>query len=224
MKKILIGLLLLGVGYLYFIFSPKGHLLPFYHQIYSPKAYQELLERQKIDKKQLEKTDSLQQEMLFVQHARQLFRFWYGTTWDMNGTSQTPGKGKIACGYFVTTVLEDMGVSLARIRLSQMSSEKMIENLVSKKNSFRYIGIPFADFMEKMRQHGQGLYVVGLDTHTGFLVVDSNEILFIHSSQLSPSCVLEEDAALSATLQRSNYRLIGKLSKDKALLENWIKE
>ena len=39
---------------------------------------------------------------------------WMGTPWDFYGTTQQPGRGKIACGYFVTTVLRDAGVRLRR--------------------------------------------------------------------------------------------------------------
>src|SRR5437764_1215954 len=38
-----------------------------------------------------------------------IFPAWFGTPWDFNGTTQTPGEGKIACGYFVTTVMRDLG-------------------------------------------------------------------------------------------------------------------
>ncbi|MBC7852151.1 MAG: hypothetical protein IAF94_01845, partial [Pirellulaceae bacterium] len=34
---------------------------------------------------------------------------WLGTPWDFNGTAKGPGGGKIACGYFVATVLKDAG-------------------------------------------------------------------------------------------------------------------
>jgi len=36
----------------------------------------------------------------------EIFPFWYGTEWDFNGTTQQPGTGRIACGYFVSTVLQ----------------------------------------------------------------------------------------------------------------------
>src|SRR5688500_17600336 len=40
----------------------------------------------------------------------EVFPYWYGTGWDFNGTTETPGQGKIACGYFVSTVLRDAGL------------------------------------------------------------------------------------------------------------------
>jgi len=37
----------------------------------------------------------------------QLMRCWLGTDYDFNGTTDTPGTGKIACGYYVSTVMRD---------------------------------------------------------------------------------------------------------------------
>src|SRR5678815_2190781 len=34
----------------------------------------------------------------------EIFSSWYGTAWDFNGTTEVPQQGKIACGYFVSTV------------------------------------------------------------------------------------------------------------------------
>src|SRR5678815_5098001 len=34
----------------------------------------------------------------------EIFPSWYGTAWDFNGTTEVPQQGKIACGYFVSTV------------------------------------------------------------------------------------------------------------------------
>ena len=42
----------------------------------------------------------------------EIFPAWYGTGWDFYGTTETPKQGKIACGYFVTTVLRDAGVKV----------------------------------------------------------------------------------------------------------------
>ena len=39
---------------------------------------------------------------------------WIGTKWDFNGITEVPQQGKIACGYFVTTVLRDAGLPAVR--------------------------------------------------------------------------------------------------------------
>src|SRR5439155_7363595 len=55
---------------------------------------------------------------------------WAGTPWDYYGTSTKPRQGAIACGYFVTTVLEHLGLRLPRARLAQQASEVIVRSLV----------------------------------------------------------------------------------------------
>ena len=54
-----------------------------------------------------------------------LMRCWLGTAWDFSGTSQIPGEGRIACGYYVSTVMRDAGFDLERIRLAQQPSQTL---------------------------------------------------------------------------------------------------
>jgi hypothetical protein len=44
-------------------------------------------------------------------------------------TSETPGRGEIACGYFVSTVLRDAGFGVERVRLAQQASERIVRTL-----------------------------------------------------------------------------------------------
>ena len=48
---------------------------------------------------------------------KDFFSIWNGTQWDFYGTTQVPQRGEIACGYFVTTVLRDMGVKIDRVNV-----------------------------------------------------------------------------------------------------------
>ena len=65
--------------------------------------------------------------------AQQIVPHWIGTPWDFNGITQSPGKGKIACGYFVTTVLRDAGVKINRVKMAQCASETKINSLTKNK-------------------------------------------------------------------------------------------
>ena len=97
---------------------------------------------------------------------------WMDTDYDFYGTTQYPGKGKIACGYFVTTLLRDMGYPIERVKMAQAASEKMIQSLVDENNIKRFPRVKFKKFLAQTELMGEGLYIVGLDTHTGFLLVD----------------------------------------------------
>ena len=59
---------------------------------------------------------------------------------------------------------------------------------------------------------GFGLYVVGLDNHTGFILNDGNKAYFIHSTFIKPACVLKENVNESKVLANSRYRVIGKVN------------
>jgi hypothetical protein len=44
---------------------------------------------------------------------------WAGTTWSFEGHTSVPQQGEIACGYFVSTTLRDVGINLNRYTLAQ---------------------------------------------------------------------------------------------------------
>ena len=147
---------------------------------------------------------------------------WYGTDWDYNGTTEHPGQGGIACGYFVTTVLAHAGVALERVRLAQQASEVMIKALTSERFIRRFSDVPIEEFVAAIEEWGEGLYVVGLDIHTGFVTNVNDRVSFVHSSYVKPHCVVKEDARTSPILLSSRYRVLAKLSDDDELIEGWL--
>jgi len=147
---------------------------------------------------------------------------WIGTAWDFNGITQTPQQGSIACGYFVTTVLRDAGVNIARVKLAQCASEQMITTLVQPKYIQRFSNIALQNFIEAIKQLGYGLYIVGLDNHTGFIYNDGKEIYFIHSTFVGTRNVQKEKASTSWVLQKSKYKVLGKISTDEVVLNKWM--
>lgn len=154
----------------------------------------------------------------------EIFPVWYGTDWDFYGTTETPGRGQIACGYFVTTVLRDAGLRVQRVSLGQQASENIIKSLTTSKFIKRYRNAGIRDFVEDVREQGEGLYLVGLDFHVGFLVNDGMEVWFIHSSYIEPSEVIRESALESPILSSSKYRVLGRISADDHLILKWLKQ
>lgn len=148
--------------------------------------------------------------------------YWYETEWDFYGTSETPQQGKIACGYFVTTVLRDAGLRVERAKLAQQASEKIILSLTTEAHVKRFRGAPLEEFVREIEKWGAGVYLVGLDFHVGFLVNDGTRTFFIHSSYIEPRRVVREEAADSAALASSKYRVAGKISADDELLAKWL--
>jgi hypothetical protein len=152
-----------------------------------------------------------------------MFQCWYGTGWSFNGTSQTPQQGTIACGYFVTTLLRDAGVPLNRVKLAQCGSEEMIRSLVKPSFIYNYNGVSMNNFRKAILKKGEGIYIIGLDNHTGFIACIENEVWFVHSSGAFPFCVIKEKVLESSILKKSSYKLCGAISKDPDFLLRWMK-
>ncbi len=137
----------------------------------------------------------------------ELFPAWLGTPWDYNGTTETPGEGKIACGYLVTTLLRDTGVKLQRVRLAQQVSEHIVKALCRTEDISRYRRGDVAAVVRATHDKGDGLYVVGLDHHVGLLRVRAADVRFWHTSFVA---VVDEKAS-DAPGFVSNYHVVGKL-------------
>ncbi len=177
--------------------------------------------KKKLNKKRADKAE-LEKHFLSLINKK-VFPYWYGTKWDFNGTTEIPNEGSIACGYFVTTVLRDMGVPIKRSRMAQCPSEEMIRSLVSKKNVHHLSGIDIKEFETRLKQFGNGLYVTGLDKHTGFVLLSNEGNYFIHSSVMYPFQVVKEPLLESNVIIKQNYRVVGKISSDEGFLKKWVK-
>ncbi len=151
-----------------------------------------------------------------------LFEEWYGTAWDFYGTTEIPKTGKIACGYFVSTVLRDAGFPIERRKLAQQSSENIIKTLVEDKYISRYSNTAIEAFEQDLVQQGDGFYILGLDTHVGFLRVLNGKAFIIHSSYSWWGGVKREWVGKSDVVVKSKYRVLGKISDNDELLEKWL--
>ena len=152
----------------------------------------------------------------------EIFPSWYGTAWDFNGTTEVPRQGKIACGYFVSTVLRDAGWRVQRARLAQQASENIILSLTTDPYVKRFRRVAISDFVDAVQNWGAGIYVVGLDIHTGFIVNTGDDVYFVHSSYVEPYAVVRERASESKILAASNYRVLGKITADDLFIEKWL--
>jgi hypothetical protein len=122
----------------------------------------------------------------------------------------------------VATVLRDAGYRLERIRLAQQASEHIIQTFVSERHIRRFNDASLGRFLRAVRADGEGMYIVGLDSHVGLLVCEPRGEFFIHSSGLRPWCVVKEPAAKSAALLASRYRVYGKLTDDENATRKWL--
>ena len=149
------------------------------------------------------------------------FLSWAGTPWDFNGTSTTPGQGKIACGYFVTTVLEQAGVKVQRIKLAQQASANIVSTLArGSRVEWLRPADNAAAVAEIRTRFGEGLLVVGFDFHVGFLSLKGDSVQFCHSSYIQPATVTCEDPVASRAFASNTYVVADVLND--GLLDDWL--
>lgn len=138
------------------------------------------------------------------------------------GISITPGKGKICCGYFVSTILEHSGFRVRRARLGQQPSMYIIRTMVRRRFIKGTSDWSMQRFVKMVRRMGDGLYIIGLDCHVGFLLVENGKVYFVHASYGTPPVVVKEPAFSSAILASSSYRKVGRLTADPLMLIRWL--
>lgn len=159
-------------------------------------------------------------DYLFDVIVNDFFSQWDGTEWDFNGTTRTPRKGKIACGYFITTVLYDAGFDIPRVNWAQQASEYFITRLST--DIKRFSNKPVADVKSYIQGKEDGLYIVGLDNHTGFIYKKGSVIRFVHASYYDPKIgVQSEELDSDNPLNRSAYRILGKILGD-TMIRKWL--
>ncbi|MDP3849670.1 MAG: hypothetical protein Q8Q59_04145 [Luteolibacter sp.] len=154
----------------------------------------------------------------------EMMRCWLGTPYDFNGTAAVPGGGRIACGYYVATVLMDAGFQVDRYQLAQQPSENILRSFLEKDACRLSVGQPYAAFATDLGHAEPGIYLVGLDTHVAFAITGAGGgFRFIHASGSRPWCVVDEGRDEALVLQRSNWRMLGNLTADPTVIRRWLK-
>ncbi len=149
-------------------------------------------------------------ELLFHAVKDSLPYFWTGTEWDFNGMSREPQHGQVACGYFVTNTLTDLGYRIRRIYLAQQAASVMIEKLSHNKVK-RFVGedLLFQHLSDLKEEHV--VFLIGLDYHVGYLIKDGSKVYFLHSDYINRSGVKLELAAESQAFLASEKYVLGRL-------------
>ncbi len=152
--------------------------------------------------------------------ANDIVYYWYGTGFDKEGMSSSPGNGRIACSYFVVTMLTEAGLNIDRVKLAQQSALNIVKTL-STPELVTHCSAP--DEVETLLlQKGTGLYFIGFSYHVGFLYYDGKEMHLIHASPLPPGTVSRISMKGARSFEYSNFYDIGKLTENKSLIINWL--
>lgn len=169
---------------------------------------------QSIDRNDIESKSNLLYNLI----SKGLVQHWVGTPWDFNGTTRTPNQGYIACGYFVTNTLSDLGFEIQRVKLAQVASSEMIKTLCIETKWLSGFD-NFNAYMNK--QNKNAIYIVGLDFHTGFIIKNGDETYFFHSNYIQAEGVILERIEQSKALLNNQAFFIGNLTANKELLKAW---
>lgn len=156
---------------------------------------------------------------LFKLIDRDIYNYWAGTPWDFYGKTQQPKTGSIACGYFVTNTLTDLGFKIYRVGLAEVASAIMIKKLCVGIKSFRSLhklNTYLAD------QPVNSVFIIGLDFHTGYVIKTTKCCYFFHSNYVKREGVIREKIDTSKVLSTNKFFMIGSLSANKNLLQKWV--
>ena len=163
---------------------------------------------------------------------RQIFPAWMGMPSGGGPTSTAslphePGM-YISCSYFLTAALQNAGLVLeSRTRFAQAPASWIQRALLPPGVPVhRYGNITPAELERRLVDKlGDGLYVVGLDIHVGFIDVRDGRATFVHSSYTPPGTVVDEPVITSeaiANSQRKGY-WVSPLFRDDRLVELWLR-
>ena len=158
-------------------------------------------------------------QLLLVNLVDSVFPAWDGTKWDFNGITNVPRQGVIACGYFVSTTLKHVGFNLNRYKMAQQAASVIIKETCGKKQVSRFHDMD--TLLITLRAKPNGLYIVGLDYHVGFLLVEDERVYFIHSDFFNGK-VVRELAKNSVAFSSSTVYVLGQLTGNTNLIKKWL--
>ncbi len=164
-------------------------------------------------------------KIVFTNHlVDRIIPHWYGTPWSFGGHTAVPNQGKIACGYFISTTLRDMGIKLDRYKLAQKSpidEAKVISCGAPIYNVVQEIPEKALEEIEKLTH--EGLYFIGFDTgHVGYLLKRKGELFLIHSNYFSPGSVCIESLKNSRVFKSFSKFHIVDISNNEVLIQHWL--
>ena len=95
----------------------------------------------------------------------------------------------------------------------------------AKDDLHRYFSIPAAQLRNRIAALGDGLYVIGLDTHVGFVVVRGDQVQLVHASYTGDRVVTDEPLLDAAAIDNSRPEgyFVTPLFQDGRLVDLWLR-
>jgi len=176
---------------------------------------------------------TLAEEILGIDSLSVLFKvsllnriipYWEGTEWSFEGHTAIPGKGEIACGYFVSTTLKDAGLNLNRYKLAQQSPVDEALSLAINSQVIEITGDSGEDMIKEINNSlPEGIHFIGFDaSHVGYILKEKGQLYLIHSNYLGSTGVEIEQIENSAVFASYNRYYLTTLSTNENFLRSWI--
>lgn len=161
---------------------------------------------------------------LFEILLNRIIPFWYKMPWDISGYSNIPQKGSIGCSYFVSNTLLACGFNLNRYRLGQTDPIAASRSLTFTDSVVTYRNKSSMEDLANLilKSHSDGIYMIGLDIHVGYLLIFKSNLYFIHSSYYYPNGVCMEYFRKSYGISSSSNYYITPITTNQKLIEKWI--
>jgi hypothetical protein len=67
------------------------------------------------------------------------------------------------------------------VKIGQSASQQIIKEFADKKDIKTFSNRPLDSTLSFVKEKGTGLFIVGLDSHVGFIYYDGRHVGFIHS-------------------------------------------
>lgn len=115
-----------------------------------------------------------------------------------------------------------MGCKINRRKLVIVTSAEMMHTLCPGQPLKNLSKPDYRDFNDSLSRLGKGVYIVGLDFHTGFIVIDGKGNWFVHSDYIEKEGVVKEQVLFSAALRSSCTRWLVSLTGDRGFLCRWL--
>ena len=187
---------------------PKASALPAAGSV----SYAELVAAIEADRRTFAAFDARDEAANYVYEAvtDRLIPAWKGTPWAFYGTAEVPGDEPVACGYWVASILRDVGFRVDRSDVGQQASERILRTFAPSASLHHFGRKPTAEIVEWIAHKGRGLWGVGLANHAGLVWNDGTEVRFCHSNYnnaMGPVC---ENASYSGPF-RTNYTVVASM-------------
>lgn len=156
---------------------------------------------------------------------------WTGMSWGL-GPRSTPLRPHqpdtvIACGYFVSSVLENAGLRLGtRFSFAQAPALQAQRSLApDEADLHRFFSVPGDALAREIAALGDGVYIIGLNNHIGFVDVHDGAVDVVHASYTGEQRVTREPLATAEVIANSRAAgyFVTPLFHDDELVDRWLR-